>query len=1580
MSVYELFAAIALGASAICSAALYISRHSNTEGKVYLPTTASSADPFDVGKPQDFVDGTPVEEETFWHRLQVALRRTALGILLAIILSLYAIGLGWSIIDYDPVILISYIVQIPFAAYLFSLLSGSLQKQVSTHAAAITHLSALTFSASFLLGISALLPSNTPHTGGILLVIRVVVLVLFLCSFSIAVTTPRGPSLHYSSERVYSQDILLAVTSKYEDNVSGFTGASVWDILFFSYTNKVINLAHSSSSLEIGDLPIVPADMRAPVIYSTMKAAIQKWRPHFRSWKPQPGSGWNLIYQLYRLNAKVIGLIALLSTLCATMYYAPHFFLKQVVQYLEHDPERKDRSWGWVYCIVLFVGNLGAQLVARQMWSLSNTTLQVRLRVQLNTILFAKTLVRKDIASSGSSEGSKPIPSDDTLPREEEEDSEFSSKAQVMTLMTTDADRISEFAWHLYSIIAAVVETTVGTLLLYYFLGVSCLYGSALSLLFLPLNHFSGKIVITAQEGLMKSRDERVSLMNEILGAIRMLKFMAWERNFEARVHRIRTRELKYQWMSYVIETLWWAVYHGSPLLVTLFTFWHFTVYRGQTLTPSTAFAAIAVFDEMKFALVSLPETIINMIQSLVSARRIETYLDGVEVAPLPSIKNHNTNTGAVVLQSATITWPCARSNYPHSSESSSSTPCLRSKFILSDISLKFPPGELSLICGKLGSGKSLLLLAVLGEADILSGQVICPRTPPDAIASFTESISNHAVSEADWVVPGICAYVPQTSWLRNASIRDNILFDLPYVEQRYRETLKVCALEIDLKVLEDGDLSEIGERGVNLSGGQKARVSLARAVYSRASILLLDDVLSAVDAHTARHLFYECLKGDLLRGRTIILVSHHVQLCIPGAQYIVALDNGRVQFEGNRQSFQNSEVLEALIHSNAADASDDKEQTKVHTVEEIEIKGDERPNGDQDDNNNQESNVKAEKKAPRKLVEEEARVVGNISKDVWFMYFKAYGGVLYWLVCITFAVLTALIPLFQNGWLKIWTGNNLQESSEPHSRSASFYIGVYTAISVAGLVFTTFRLFIIYHGGLHASSIIHTNLLQSVLFANIRFHDTSSRGRILNRFGKDLERIDSALPDDFSRTAFLVLSCTVSFVTISLVGGLPFAIVLGITAYVYYRVGRLYGQISRDMRRLDSVTRSPLYSLYGETIAGVAVIRAFGASTKFLRNMLRRVDTNTNPYYWMWGVNRWLSARFDLIASLMLGFVGCISVLIPGISPSTAGLTLAFATTVSPQLLFLVRQFVGLQQSMVAVERVKEYTELKSEAPEVVEPRPPASWPSDGVITCENLSIRYAPDLPDVLHNLNFEVKPAEKIGILGRTGSGKSTLALSFFRFVEATEGRIVIDGIDISTLGLSDLRNRLTIIPQDPTILSGTLRSTLDVFGEYEDTEIYEALRRVHLIPTGDASDTGEDINANVFRNLDSAVSEGGENFSAGEKQLLCMARAILKRSRILIMDEATASVDYATDELIGKTIRHEFAGSTILTIAHRLRTVIDYDRIMLLGEGRIIEFDSPAKLLNDKSSSFHALCNAAGSEELQILRNMAGVTSQ
>ncbi|KAG1745260.1 P-loop containing nucleoside triphosphate hydrolase protein [Suillus lakei] len=1490
MPPYQLLLAEALfGATTISSIVLFLAR---------LAGDLNQDDPFNVTKPEDFIDGEPIDEDAFWFKMRN--RKLILVFLSAAILALEGISLGWSAYPDGQNMLAEHILRTTFALYVGVLVVRSVgQCNTDHHSESVIHITALTFFSSVLHFGTAILPSSDSISARDLqafpplLAFWYSMTALYTLTFAIIATTPRGPPLHFYPSFIYSKKTIDDTTNESYENACGLPGTSVIDYLFFRYVTRVVQLG-SSVSVEIGDLPILPAKMRATYQFFRM-------RMNLRANPLKPG--WDLAWRLISVNKVAFGAEIILAAAAAPMWFGSPFFVRKLIAYMEDDPDRLDKGWGWVYALGQFASLIIVTQLNCQMWYLATSVIQIRLRTQLNTMLFAKTLVRKDVVSSDKN----PKTADGENKEKGEEEHDFSSKAQVMTLMTTDVDRVAEFPYHLFAIADSPIEIAVGTTLLYSMLGVSCFIGLAVICLFLPLNHLAGKVVISTQDNLMKARDERVSLMNEVVFAA------IW-----------------YVFMQVSAASSNGGLREASPLIVTLVSFWHFAVWRQQTLTPSIAFTSV-IFNEMRFAMNALPETFINLLQVHVSLKRIGKYLQLTEVAP----------------------------------------------FMLVDLALKFPEGQLSLVCGKLGSGKTLLLLALLGEADVLTGQVICPRSPPDALASFADQ----KVTQEDWIVPGVCAYVPQAAWLRNASIKDNILFGLPCNEERYQKTLEICALISDLKILEDGDQSEIGERGVS-------RVSLARAVYSRASILLLDDVLSAVDAHTAHHIYFKCIKGELMHGRTVILVSHHVQLCLTGASYVVALDNGHLLFAGEREVFEASPVKGTLVQtmggagkkqgaaSTSKNPSAPADHSPVATLEQDSVEPD--PTSETSSTVVNEPQANVERKAPRKVVEDEKRAVGRVSRDVWELYAKSCGAYGYWAWFLSILVLGALCPVAENWWLKTWSGSSIEEAE---AKGPVYYIIVYAAVSTAlradcfsGVLISTYRYFVLYNGSIHASNVLYQQLLETVLFAHIRFHDTVSRGRLLNRFGKDFEGIDSRLADNFGRSIIFALSFLV------MAGGVPFLIAIILLGFVYFDgLQYNYGQAARDMRRLDSVARSPLYSIYGETIAGAPILRAFGASSKFLRDMLRCVDTNTNPYYWQWAVNRWLSARFDLLSAVTVGLTGVIAVATPTISAALAGFALSFAGGMT----WTVRRFVGLEQSMVALERVKEYSELKREPPEYIEPRPPASWPDQGVIKCENLIIRYAPELPDVLHNLNFEIRPGEKVGILGRTGSGKSTLALSFFRFVEATEGSITIDNLDISKMGLSDLRSKLTIIPQDPTILSGTLRSTLDVFNEYEDTEIFEALRRVHLIPSDAADEVveidGIEVNVNVFRNLESPVSEGGENFSTGEKQLLCMARAILKRSKVLVMDEVrfVVLVDYATDELIGKTIRQEFANSTILTIAHRLRTVIDYDRVMLLDQGKIAEFDRPAVLLSDPSSQFHGLCEATGENEFAMLKNLAGL---
>ncbi|KAF7313044.1 Multidrug resistance-associated ABC transporter protein [Mycena kentingensis (nom. inval.)] len=1493
---------IGLNALALLSAALLLLGHGrDATGRVKLPTTEDD-DPFHITSQIDVVDGFPLGEEEFWARMKTRKR-----LLVAVSFLCVAIQTGTILSNGTghPRVL-----RLTFDFYLLAISLVSVSRQTTSgHGAAIWHLFVLSFVMTASLGFLLLQPDNSAVEA---LPARLAIFLGHVLLSLLSGTTRCGPSLYFPRNALYAKPGHSPEPEGAEknENVSGIAGASPLQAIFFSYTTRVLllGLAAKERNLELTDLPVLPGNMRASVLYTGLRHSL----------RAQPAG---LLWHLICLNARSLLLVVVFSCADGVLFMISSVFLQRILAYLERArtqaaPDSDVRN-GLIWVAALFVTNVLLFTLLGQIWGLSTASLRARVRNQLNTVLFAKMLARKDVAS----------PSPEERIREDEAAANGTeSKAQVMTLMTTDVDRVATLTHQLFCVIDVPIALTLGTAILYSFLGSSAFVGLAATVLCLPLNHVATRVVSRTQEGLMKARDERVGLTNEVLASIRMLKFLVWERTFEQKVGEKREKEIGLLRLGYLIETMLWVLWNGVPVAIAFFSFFHFSVIRGEDLTPSLAFASLLVLNEIRWALNGGVNTIISMLQGLVSLRRIETYLDGEEVAFVPRLPSVAED---ITLQSCSMTWPESRRCSPTSAP--------RGKFILADLNLTFPRGELSLICGRLGSGKSLLLLGLLGEADILGGHLTCLRSP----ATFLADCVGREIKPADWVVEGRVAYVPQVAWLQNASIKENILFNLPLDEVRYHQTLEACALLDDLDVLEDGDDSEIGERGVTLSGGQKARVSLARAVYSRASILLLDDVLSAVDAQTAKHLYHACLRGQLLRDRTVILVSHHIQLCVPGSRYVVALDNGRLSFAGSARDFEGSETMAGLVHNFSVVDSTDEAEKPVDDIPSL-------------DGKRVEPRVRAH--TPKKLVEDEYRAQGRVQFSVWSTYLRACGSWGFWACFLALSVLAALARVAGNAWLGYWT-------SGKSSGDALYNVRIYSGIAVVGLVIGTARMLVLCKSfcALWSVSIdltlrdqipgdfvarkLSIHLLEAILFARLRFHDVVSRGRVLNRFGKDLEVIDSSLPNNLSATTAAIMSLVTAITTFCIVGGLPFVLGICVMMFVYYYVAKPYGHTARELRRLESTTRSPLYSIYSETMSGVVVVRAFGAPSLFLREMIRHVDVNCNPSYWTWAISSWLQVRLLCLGAVIVAFLGILCITNKNISAPTAGFALSFADTMTDGLLYFLREFVNLEQALVAVERVTEFSAIQQEPHSQKDggvERLATSWPSKGEIVCTDLSVRYAPGLPEVLHNLAFHIRPGEKIGIIGRTGSGKSTLALALLRLLdpECTSGRIHIDGRNIESIELSTLRRGIRRGSHNFERYSSLHAQCV---GEYQDEEIFGALRRVHLIPSSYPETQVTDLeNANVFRNLETPVHEGGHNFSAGEKQLLCMARAILRRSKILIMDEATASVDYTTDQLIGQTIREEFHDSTILTIAHRLRSIIDYDKIMLLDNGTLWVF--------------------------------------
>ena len=998
------------------------------------------------------------------------------------------------------------------------------------------------------------------------------------------------------------------------------------------------------------------------------------------------------------------------------------------------------------------------------------------------------------------------------------------------------------------------------------------------------------------------------------------------------------------------------------------------------------------------------------MLDAYVSLKRIGEYLDGPE-KDLALVEPAET----VAFKDATISWPADSDE-------------VEDLFTLRHVNIEFPNGELSVISGRTGSGKSLLLAAILGEVELLSGQITAPRSP-----THEERHDNRA-NRSNWILPGQKAFVAQQPWLENASIKDNILFGLPLDEQRYKEVLSVCALEPDLKIMNDGDSTEIGANGINLSGGQKWRMTLARALYSRAGVLILDDIFSAVDAHVGKHIFEKALTGNICKGRTRILVTHHVGLVLPATKYEVHLGDGTVEYAGLVSELDRSGALEAIIDEEEASAGAEDAITaeaRLEVIQKTRSASSRRLSRPSFSNGAKPTNSIANGRsrglshsstkdliddsgrsdpkvaAPKKFVEEEKKETGWVKFSVYKAYLDACGGVPFWLVvAIGFGGYEAL--LLGRSWvLRLWTETYSSENHALHDwyhisnafvvqglssrievathepryeQTMNYWLAVYFGIAAAIIVEGTLRYLWVFFGSIKASRKLFEDLTFAVLRAPLRWLDTMPVGRILNRFSADFNQVDSAQAYNFAFCLFnlmVVVGIIVAAVVVS-----PIIIVCAIVLLTICGRYALYYLIAaRQLKRLESTAKSPVFEVFSTALAGIGTIRAFDKQGTYIQHMYSRLDTHARMLYTMWLANRWLSWRLNCIGAFFAFLVAALVVSLKGLDAALSGFALGFALQYTEAVQWLLRNFAGVEMNMNSTERILEYSGIETEKQDGDEV--PAAWPTQGRIEVDELVVGYAPDLPPVLRGLSFEVNQNERIGVVGRTGAGKSSLTLALFRFLEARSGSVYIDGIDISKITLHDLRSRLAIIPQDPVLFSGTVRSNLDPFEEHTDQELRDALGRVHLLSSAGTSGTATPANpvaangngsveppknTNVFNSLSSAISEGGMNLSQGQRQLLCLARAIVSRPKIMILDEATSAVDKQTDALIQRSIREEFQDATLIVIAHRLSTIADFDRILVMDQGKVAEYDTPKILIEKDNGVFKGMVESSGEKEV------------
>ncbi|XP_059617032.1 multidrug resistance-associated protein 1 isoform X4 [Phlebotomus argentipes] len=1180
--------------------------------------------------------------------------------------------------------------------------------------------------------------------------------------------------------------------------------------------------------------------------------------------------------------------------------------------------ENPEEDWkGIFYALLLFIV-AGMQTLFLAQYFNRMFFVGLRIRTALISAIYRKALVMSNSARKESTVG------------------------EIVNLMAVDAQRFMDLTAYINMIWSAPLQIALALYFLWDILGPSVLAGLAVMIILIPVNSVIANKVKTLQIRQMKNKDERVKLMNEVLSGIKVLKLYAWEPSFEDQVLKIRTKEVQVLKEQAYLNAGTSFIWSCAPFLVALITFATYVlVDEANVLDASTAFVSLSLFNILRFPLSMLPMLISNMVQTSVSVKRINKFMNSEELDPT-NVQQDPKDDAALVIENGQFSWG-------------------GDETVLRDINMRVEREKVVAVVGTVGSGKSSLVSAYLGELEKLQGRV---------------------------VTNGRIAYVSQQAWIQNATLQDNIIFGKDMDRKRYERVIEACALKPDIEMLPGGDQTEIGEKGINLSGGQKQRVSLARAVYNDADVYFLDDPLSAVDSHVGKHIFEQVVgKSGMLAKKTRLLVTHGITY-LPDVDYIYVLKDGEISEAGAYQELLNkkgafAEFLIQHLQENTSEESEKFDELKQQL--ESSVAGDEELRGKlqraisqrsrsesqsetgsvHDSPSRKNSDASSDTSALRrrtpdkkdgnqkekeKLIEQEKSETGSVKWEVYKHYLRSIGTLLS-LTTIFLNMVFQGFSIGSNVWLARW-------STDPNAGNDTgtrdMYLGVYGALGAGQAIMSFFTDFTPLMGTLFAAKRLHKVLLLGTMRAPLSYFDTTPSGRILSRFSKDIDTLDSILPRNISAVYYFSFEVLATLVVISISTPLFVAVIIPI-GLLYYFVQRFYVATSRQLKRLESVSRSPIYSHFGESITGAQTIRAYGVQDRFIGESEDKVDFNQVCYFPSIIANRWLAVRLEMVGNLIILFAAMFAVLgRDSTDEGSVGLSVSYALQITQTLNWLVRMTSDVETNIVAVERIKEYAETKQEAPwELPNATVPKNWPEVGTVEFRDFQVRYREGLELVLRGITFVVDGGQKVGIVGRTGAGKSSLTLSLFRIIESAGGSILIDGQDISKLGLHTLRSRLTIIPQDPVLFSGSLRMNLDPFNSHTDDEVWRALEHAHLRAFVKGLTAG----------LNHEVSEGGENLSVGQRQLVCLARALLRKTKVLVLDEATAAVDLETDDLIQRTIRTEFKDCTVLTIAHRLNTIMDSDKVIVLDRGHITEFSSPSELLQDRKSAFYSMAKDA-----------------
>ncbi|KAF9526535.1 multidrug resistance-associated ABC transporter [Crepidotus variabilis] len=1332
--------------------------------------------------------------------------------------------------------------------------------------------------------------------------------------------------------------------------------SSLFSYLTYTYMDNVILKGYRTEYIPASELPPLPDYDR--VLH--LKTRGTKYLDPNAGAKPR-----HLFFGLLQTFRKEVVFMLVSMILNVLASFAAPIGINRILNYLETGGKNASvRPGFWI--LWLFVGPIASSLVSNWYFFVAQATM-VRVEALLSNLIFEHTLrIRiKAETTDKTGENGKEIPKTNTTtpkinggstptserpstvlsstigipdsdgkrktktnleqPKDEKRSEGNNFAGNLNNLVTSDLNAITQARDWLMLIFSIPLMLTMSMAFLYQFLGWSCFVFLFTTLAFMGIPGYVSSLIAKTQRQKMKATDARVQIVTETVNILRMVKLFGWEGQMDKRIEDKREEELKLLRKQKVLSITNGLMGYFIPTLTMVLTYTTYAVFMKGSLTPSKIFSTMVVFETVRMGLQRIIGQTNMIIQGKVSLDRVGEFLREIElldtytspsiqeqkVLALPTVGDENPEIG---FRNATFMWS------REAAEDSS-----RRRFTLRiDGELLFKRGRVNLIVGPTGSGKTSVLMALLGEMHFIT-------TDPDSWYNLPRE-------------RGV-AYAAQESWVLNDTLRNNIIFGSPYDEERYNKVLKQCALERDLRLFEAGDQTEVGEKGLTLSGGQKARVTLARAVYSSADVLLLDDIFAALDVHTAAWIIDNCLKGHLVEGRTVLLITHNVALASPIADFIVS-----VGLDG--KTVAGSDDLAAALYDDTVEGGKIKESVEIS-----------------------EQNLKKPPvTANGKLVLAEEVAQGRITMRSMKLMLDSLGGshpFMFYLVFIGSFALTEAAMTFQAWFLGYW--GSQYETRLPEDVPVNFYIFSYTAIFVGIIALYTFAWIFYIHGNIRAARRINRLLIDSILRSTLRWLDETPTGRIITRCTQDVRAVDTVIPQymlmvqDGLNIMVTKLAAILLFTPIFIVPGIVFSL-LGLF------VGNVYQKAQLSVKRQSSNAKAPVLSHFNAAVQGLVSIRAYRAEKSFTGQAFDKLNHYTRLSRTSLTLNRWICVRIDTFGALFSAALASYLVYGPRSTSSTVGFTLNMSVEFTMSILWLVRVYNEFEVQANSLERIQDYLDIDHEPKPTEAGKPPAYWPASGDLRVENLSARYSKSGPIVLHKLSFHLKSGERVGIVGRTGSGKSSLTLALLRGI-ITEGTVLYDGVPTSTLNLDALRSNITIIPQIPELLSGTLRQNLDPLQVEDDATLNDALRSAGL-------STLQEEAGDARLTLDTSIAGGGGNLSVGQKQILALARAMIRGSKILILDEATSAIvshdfliDYNTDAIIQKTLRERLPKDvTVITVAHRLQTVMDSDKILVLDNGTIVEFDEPKELLKKETGILRSLVDSSGDKSL--LYELAG----